>query len=43
MYFGMTLGGLEEIDVTGSVSLGGVFLLGKQVPLPCVLPLPGFY
>ena len=43
MYFGMTLGGLEEMDVTGSVFLGGVFLIRKQVHLPCVLPLPGFY
>ena len=43
-YFGMTLGGLEEMDLTGGAFLGGAFLVGEQAPLPCVLylPLPGF-
>ena len=38
----MTPGGLEVMDVAGSAFWGGTFLVGKRVPLPCPLPLPGF-
>ena len=39
MYFGMTLGGSEEMDVTGSAFMGGEVLVGDCVPLPCMFPL----
>ena len=39
-YFGMTLGGSEEIDVIGSTFVGGKCLVGDCVGLPCVFPLP---
>ena len=39
-YFGMTLGGSEEMGVTGSAFVGGNVLVGDCVPLPCIFPLP---
>ena len=39
-YFGMTLGGSEEIDVIGSALMDGALLVGEFAPLRCILPLP---